>query len=378
MLIEKDEDGIYIGTVPELKGCYSYGDINDPLFHFYPNFFLEKQNAIVMSRFDPILASRALWQIRIKKRPFVLSHGVNANCNMRCKFCEYWRKEPGKEPSRDEVFRLLDDAKKFGIGVYNAWTTEPLLRKDLPLIMARAKELGMVTSMVTNGKLLYERVEELENVDYLSVSVDGTESYKEIRKMDFGTLLKGLKKAIEVRKLQKQKNPILMNCVLTGKNLDDIETLILLAEKLGVKISFEPVHEFPGISREIWEEIGIRDKEKFRSTVNLIIEMKEKGYPIINSKTYLGMVRDEKKDYKCRASGIIINVTHDGTAETCRVHQEPLGNVMKDGFEKVWKNSAQRREEIVENCEGCLFFGYTENSLMQSFNPEVLMHYEWM
>ncbi|AAM07623.1 radical SAM protein [Methanosarcina acetivorans] len=330
-----------------------------------------------MTRFDPVFASKALWQIRIKKRPFVLSHGVNANCNMRCKFCEYW-KETGKEPSRDEVFRLLDDAKKFGIGVYNAWTTEPLLRKDLPLIMAHAKKLGLVTSMVTNGKLLYERVEELEDVDFLSVSVDGVESYKEIRRMDFETLLKGLKKAIEVRKLQKQKNPILMNCVLTGKNLDDIETLILLAKKLGVKISFEPVHEFPGIDEEIWSEIGIRDKEKFRRVVDRIIELKKEGYPIINSKTYLSMVRDGNMDYKCRASSVIINLTHDGTAETCRVQHEPLGNVMKDGFEKVWNNSAERRKEIVENCEGCLFFGYTENSLMQGFNPEVLMHYEWM
>ncbi len=330
-----------------------------------------------MSRFDPILASKALWQIRIKKRPFVLSHGVNASCNMRCKFCEYWKKN-GQEPSKDEVFRLLDDAKKFGIGVYNAWTTEPLLRKDLPLIMAHAKQLGMITSMVTNGKLLYERVEELENVDYLSVSVDGTKSYKEIRRMDFETLLKGLRKAIEVRKLQKQKNPILMNCVLTGKNLDDIETLILLAQKMGVKVSFEPVHEFPGISQEIWNEIGIRDKEKFHNTVDRIIELKKQGFPIINSKTYLQMVRDGKMDYRCRASGIIINVTHDGNVETCRVHQEPLGNVMKDGFEKVWRDSEQQREEIVENCKGCLFFGYTENSLMQSFNPEVLMHYEWM
>ncbi len=245
---------------------------------------------------------------------------------MRCKFCEYW-KETGKEPPRDEVFRLLDNAKKFGIGVYNAWTTEPLLRKDLPLIMAHAKELGMVTSMVTNGKLLYERVEELEDVDYLSVSVDGTKSYKEIRRMDFETLLKGLRKAIEVRKLQKQENPILMNCVLTGKNLDDIETLILLAEKLDVKVSFEPVHEFPGISQEIWSEIGIRDKEKFHITVNRIIELKEQGYPIINSKTYLGMVRDGKMDYKCRASGIIINITHDAMPKPAEYIKSLLGTL---------------------------------------------------
>lgn len=330
-----------------------------------------------MSRFDPILASRALWQIRVRKRPFVLSHGVNASCNMRCKFCEYW-KNTGEEPPREEIFKLLDDAKEFGIGVYNAWTVEPLLRQDLPQIMAYAKRIGMITSMVTNGKLLYERAEELVDVDYLSVSVDGVDSYKEIRRMDFETLLRGLKKAIRVRNLQKKKNPILMNCVLTGKNLDDIETLILLAKKLGVKVSFEPVHEFPGISEEIWNDIGIRDKEKFHYTVDHIIELKKQGYPIINSETYLKMVRDGNMDYKCRASGVIINVTHDGTMETCRVHNEPLGNVIWDGFESVWKNSEERRKEIVENCSGCLFFGYTENSLMQSFNPEVLMHYEWM
>jgi MoaA/NifB/PqqE/SkfB family radical SAM enzyme len=330
-----------------------------------------------MSRFDPILASRALWQIRVRKRPFVLSHGVNARCNMRCKFCEYWKKT-GEEPTREEIFKLLDDAREFGIGVYNAWTVEPLLRKDLPQIMAYAKKIGLITSMVTNGKLLYERAEELGDVDYLSVSVDGIDSYKEIRRMDFETLLKSLKKAIKVRKLQKKKDPILMNCVLTGKNLDDIETLILLAKKLGVKISFEPVHEFPGISEDVWNDIGIRNKEKFHCTVDHIIELKKQGYPIINSKTYLKMVRDGKMDYKCRASGIIMNVTHDGTLETCRVHNESLGNVIWDGFESVWKNSEEHRKEIVENCSGCLFFGYTENSLMQSFNPEVLMHYEWM
>ncbi|MCO5382154.1 MAG: radical SAM protein [Methanosarcina barkeri] len=330
-----------------------------------------------MSRLNPILASKAVWQIRVRKRPFVLSHGVNARCNMRCTFCEYWKKT-GEEPAKEDVFKLLDDAREFGIGVYNAWTVEPLLRKDLPQIMAHAKKIGMVTSMVTNGKLLYERAEELGDVDYLSVSVDGIKSYKEIRRMDFETLLKGLKKAIEVRKLQKQKNPILMNCVLTGKNLDDIETLILLAKKLRVKVSFEPVHEFPGISEEIWNEIGIRDTEKFRSTVDRIIELKKQRYPIINSNTYLRMVRDREMDYRCRASGIIMNVTHDGTLETCRAQNEPLGNVMWDGFESVWENSEERRKEIVHNCKGCLFFGYTENSLMQSFNPEVLMHYEWM
>ena len=31
VLIEKDEDGVFIGTIPPLKGCYSYGKTLDEL-----------------------------------------------------------------------------------------------------------------------------------------------------------------------------------------------------------------------------------------------------------------------------------------------------------------------------------------------------------
>jgi predicted RNase H-like HicB family nuclease len=31
VLIEKDEDGVFIGTAPSLKGCYSYGKTLDEL-----------------------------------------------------------------------------------------------------------------------------------------------------------------------------------------------------------------------------------------------------------------------------------------------------------------------------------------------------------
>ena len=31
VLIEKDEDGVFIGTIPSLKGCYTYGKTRDEL-----------------------------------------------------------------------------------------------------------------------------------------------------------------------------------------------------------------------------------------------------------------------------------------------------------------------------------------------------------
>lgn len=31
VLVEQDEDGVYIGTVPDIKGCHSYGETLDEL-----------------------------------------------------------------------------------------------------------------------------------------------------------------------------------------------------------------------------------------------------------------------------------------------------------------------------------------------------------
>ncbi|MBN2109808.1 MAG: radical SAM protein [Methanosarcinaceae archaeon] len=324
-----------------------------------------------MTTFSPVIAAKALWQMRVKKRPFVLSHAINSRCNMKCSFCEYW-KESGPQMGLEEIFSLLDEARTFGILAYNAWTVEPLLREELPDILAHAKGLGMITSLITNGLLLEKRIDELEDLDYLSVSVDGTSSYREIRGVEFDRILPGILKAKE-----KMENPLLMNCVISGKNLDDIEELIHLAKELDVKISFEPMYEFRGIDKDIWESMGIRDTGKYRRVVDRIISMKTEGYPVINSFTYLKMVRDLRTDYTCHASDIILDVAADGSIENCRVHREPIGHV-RDGVANVWEATVEKRKNMSESCKKCLFFGYVENSLLYNFNLEVMRHYEWM
>lgn len=323
-----------------------------------------------MRSFSPRIAGKALWQMRVRRRPFVLSHGINGKCNMKCRFCEYWKK-PCIEMSTPEIFKMLEEAKAFGIGVYNAWTVEPLLREDLPEILEHAKSLGLVTSLVTNGRLLRQRAKELPNLDYLSVSVDGIKGYKGLRGIELEEVLCGIKAAKEAG------HEILMNCVINGKNLDELEDLVMLAKTLGTWISFEPLHESRGIDESVWNEIGIRDLPRYRSAVERLIVLKKKGLPIINSLTYLRMIKSLEPIFRCHASDIIFHVTSDGTIENCRVHQNSLGNV-KNGIEKVWRSTQNVRKKTVQECKGCLFFGYVENSLLYEFVPEVMAHYEWM
>jgi MoaA/NifB/PqqE/SkfB family radical SAM enzyme len=323
-----------------------------------------------MRSFPISTAGKALWQMRVRRRPFVLSHGINARCNLSCSFCEYWRR-PGKEMSTQEIFRMLEEARSFGIGVYNAWTVEPLLRPDLPDILSHAKSLGLITSLITNGRLLASRAKDLSDLDYLSVSMDGIKSYRELRGIDLQEILEGIKAA------KVAGHEVLMNCVISAKNMDELEDLVHLAESLDTRISFEPLHESSGIDETVWETIGIRDLSRYEKARERLIELKREGAPIINSRTYLGMIKTLNPRFKCHASDIVLHIASDGTIQNCRVHQEPLGNV-SEGIARVWKNSQKRRKETVQRCRGCLFFGYVENSLLYEFVPEVLAHYEWM
>jgi MoaA/NifB/PqqE/SkfB family radical SAM enzyme len=323
-----------------------------------------------MRSFSPRMCARALWQMRVRRRPFVLSHGINARCNLRCRFCEYWRR-PGREMSTPEILQMLGEAHSFGIGVYNVWTAEPLLREDLPDILRHAKDLGLTTSLITNGLLLRQKARELTHLDLLSVSVDGIKSYKELRGIDLGNILQGIRAA------QQAGHEILMNCVISGKNVSELEDLVHLAESLGCWISFEPMHESQGIDEMVWGSLRIRDIPAYEAALDRLIELKRSGAPIINSVTYLEMIKDLEPRFNCHASDIILHVASDGTIENCRVHHEPLGNV-SEGLAKVWQSSQERRKEIVQGCEGCLFFGYVENSLLYDFVPEVLAHYEWI
>ncbi len=323
-----------------------------------------------MRTFSPRLALKALWQMRVRRRPFVLSHGISARCNLKCRFCEYWSK-PGTEMSTPEILRMLKDAKSFGIGAYNAWTAEPLMRKDLPDILHYAKGLGLITSLVTNGLLLKSRVYELTDLDYLSVSLDGIESYRDLRGADPKAVIDGIKAARDAG------HEILINCVISSKNLFELDGLVALAKSLGVWISFEPLNESPGVAGNVWDELGIRNLTEYEKALDRLIDLKKEGAPIINSQTYLKMVKPQRLNFRCHASDIILHVSSDGTIENCRVERASLGNV-SDGILKVWRSSKETRRKTTAGCRGCLFFGYVENSLLYDFVPEVMAHYEWM
>jgi len=99
-------------------------------------------------------------------------------CNLACKHCYATSADidfPG-ELSTDEVFKVMDDLKSFGVSVLILSGGEPLLRPDIFEISARAKAMGFYVGLSSNGTLITENnISDIAAIgyDYVGVSLDG-------------------------------------------------------------------------------------------------------------------------------------------------------------------------------------------------------------
>ncbi len=99
-------------------------------------------------------------------------------CNLTCLHCYSISGDvdfPG-ELTRDQVFSTLDDLKAFGVPVVILSGGEPLLRRDVFDIAARAKAMGFFLCLSTNGTLIDEPMADrvaAVDFDYVGISLDG-------------------------------------------------------------------------------------------------------------------------------------------------------------------------------------------------------------
>lgn len=97
---------------------------------------------------------------------------VNKNCNARCFMCDFW-KNPKKEITRHQFEDIL--SKFQSVKMVRFTGGEPLLCNDLPHYIRLCHELGIKTSIITNGLLLNDKLKCLADsgLDQVIVSLDG-------------------------------------------------------------------------------------------------------------------------------------------------------------------------------------------------------------
>jgi len=289
--------------------------------------------------------------------PLFCGHKLTYNCNLRCKMCPFWKRS-SKDVSLEKekaILRQIHDSGACGIAFEGG---EPLLRNDLAEILAFSRSLPLQTSLVTNGTLLESRIDEI--APYVNgaiyVSLDGLEKTHDTIRGVSGCF----KRATEGIIASEGKVFVTINTTIMAENLYEIEDVAKLARELNVGMSVAVAYDYcnANVSAPTAEEIAKIAKE--------LVEMKKKGYPLVNSFSYFKVMAKEK-NWKCRPWSVI-NVDPKGKLVLpCYVRNEYATSVSVletdirtavSGFN--WKET--------QNCEECSLHCYVEPSLALSWD----------
>src|SRR5438552_15866285 len=98
-------------------------------------------------------------------------------CNLACAYCNEY--DGVSQPVPLELMRRrLDKLADLGTSMITISGGEPLMHPDLDAMIARMRERGVISSLITNGYYLSRaRIERLTEagLDYLQVSIDNVE-----------------------------------------------------------------------------------------------------------------------------------------------------------------------------------------------------------
>ncbi len=167
--------------------------------------------------------------------PLWLLLELTYRCPLHCAFCynptDFARNE--EELSTDEWIGVLRQARKLGAVQLGLSGGEPLARDDLEAIVAEAHTLGFYTNLVTSGVGLNEkRIGALKQAGLDHIQLSFQDSTRELN--DFLSSTRTFDLKSKVAALIKQHDyPMVLNVVLHRMNIDHVEQILDMAERLG-------------------------------------------------------------------------------------------------------------------------------------------------
>ena len=164
-------------------------------------------------------------------RPLWLLAELTYSCPLQCPYCSNPIRlgQRSRELATEDWLRVLREARKLGAVQLGLSGGEPLLRKDLEIIVAEARRLGYYTNLLTSGMGMDEgRISALKEagLDHIQVSFQADDP-------DLNNRLAGTdshRHKLEVARLVKAYGyPMVLNIVMHRHNLDRMREILDMA-----------------------------------------------------------------------------------------------------------------------------------------------------
>jgi pyrroloquinoline quinone biosynthesis protein E len=277
--------------------------------------------------------------------PFWLLLELTYKCPLHCVFCynptDFARDET--ELPTEDWLRVLREARALGAVQLGLSGGEPLSRDDLEVIVAEAHKLGFYINLITSGVGLTEtRIKALKDAGLDHIQLSFQDSTRQMN--DFLSSTRTFDLKAKVAALIRQHDyPMVLNVVLHRMNIDHVEEILEMAERMGAQYVELANTQYYG-----WAFVN-RDKlmpsrEQLRRAEAAMQRYREKA----GQKMKIFFVVPDYYETRPKAcmnglGSIFLTVTPDGTALPCHAARMLPGfefpNVRQHAVDWIWRDS---------------------------------------
>jgi len=305
-----------------------------------------------------------------RDRPVYVHFALTTRCNLRCRSCVIWQREPADELGVAEIAELAGVLADLGCIQVSLGGGEPALREDLPEVVAAIQARGIRTRVLSNGVALTPAVARAlldAGLREVSFSLDSLRPEVQERRDDTpGVFERRLRNLVWLAEHLPARGMLpTLNTVVMPDNFRELPELADLAADIGFHASFIPIHlppcsdvehRFYGQAPEL--AFGPELGGELRAVFAELVRRKRQGAPIVNSSTFLERSPDYllggRAPWPCRAGQLFLSVSPQGKVAPCHAFEGSWEVDFRE-LPDIWRTAEYRRQlaERVAGCEGC-------------------------
>lgn len=167
--------------------------------------------------------------------PLWLLAELTYRCPLQCPYCsnpvDYakWN----NELTTEQWVSVLQQARELGAAQLGFSGGEPLVRKDLEILVAEARALGFYSNLITSGVGMDEaRVTQLKQAGLDHIQISFQASSAELNDMLAGNSKAFAHKVEMAKAVKKHGYPMVLNFVIHRHNVEQVDQMLTLAEQL--------------------------------------------------------------------------------------------------------------------------------------------------
>jgi radical SAM protein with 4Fe4S-binding SPASM domain len=305
------------------------------------------------------------------KFPVLSEIALTYRCNNACRFCyAYSPYRESKEMNTDEVKKVIDiiadDAKAPSLSFTGG---EPTLREDLFELIASGREKGLRVNLITNGRRCSskEYVQKLVDAGLNSaqVSIEGPDA----RTHDYIVSVPGAfeQTVAGIKNLRETEIYTHCNSTICRPNLDHLEDMVdFFADELKLSYFSMNMVIYTGTAAKLREELEVTYSEIAEIVKRVKRRANKRGIQFVwyapTPVCLFNPIASGLGAKSCACCDGLISVDPEGGLLPCSSFSEPVGNLLHDGFEKVWYNRASQfwrlKDFAPQGCKECEHFEY--------------------